>query len=298
MKAALFLAALTLAACSTPGSSLNAIPSESGSSVAKTPSVLLGGPPLVRLNVALFDAPLAGMNGVKVNIGIDGVQLVASNGTAVPFVSNQQPDVVNLLDLQNHSENFNGKAPAGSYSVVRVLIDRTSSNVTIGNFTIPIIWGTAAKPLTASVIAVDFPCNFTLLAVNGRPPTVTLDFNVLHSVRFANGRIYVQPTVVAANNAAQVSGSVLNRAGKPVTTAAVLAVDMLGHVVNSTVTASDGSYTIHALPAGIYTIQVKNSYVTAQGDTVTASGADAGAAPSTPAVLAPNDDLDLPTLVD
>jgi hypothetical protein len=299
MKAALFLAALTLAACSTPGSALNAIPPESSAtSVAKVPSVLLGGPPLAKLEVSLFDAPIAGLNGVKVNIGIDGVQLLDRSGAAVPFVSESQPDIVNLLDLQSHSEDFNGNAPAGTYSGVRMLIDTSSSSVILGKFSIPIVWGSASAPTTAKVIAVDFPCTFTLTQVNLQPPKVTLDFNVLHSVRYVNGRIYVQPTVVAANNAALVSGRVLNQAGKPVTTAAVLAVDALGHVVNSTVTDSGGNYTIHALPAGIYSIQVKNSYVTAQGETITASGADAGAAPSTPAVLAPNENLKLPNLVD
>ena len=50
-----------------------------------------------------------------------------------------------------------------------------------------------------------------------------MDFNVLHSVKYVNGTIYVMPSVTAANAAAQVSGKVQNKAGKPVGTAAVLA---------------------------------------------------------------------------
>ena len=296
MKAALFLVALALTACSAPGSSLGTIPSESGA--PRTTNDILGGAPAAKLKLMLFDAPLTGMPGLKVNIGIDGLQLVSITGSAVPFVTNTKPDVVNLLDLQSHSRDFVGSAPIGAYSAVRMLVDSATSNVTIGNMTIPIIWGTPGHPTTAPVVAIDFPCTFALTALTGTPPQISMDFNVLHSVKFSNGAIYVQPSVSAASAAAQVAGTVQNKAGKPVASAAVLAVDALGHVVNSTVTGSNGSYTIHALPPGLYSIQVKNSYVTAVGETITATGADAGAAPATTVILAPNDDVQLHALVD
>ena len=127
---------------------------------------------------------------------------------------------------------------------------------------------------------------------------VTLDFNVMQSVRYMNGAIYVQPSVTAANMAAQVQGKLENAAGKPVSSATVLAVDASGKTVNSTVTANDGKFVIHALPPGMYTIQVKNSYVTSAGETITAANADSGAAPSAFVVLSPEDDLELDTLVD
>jgi phosphatidate phosphatase APP1 len=120
----------------------------------------------------------------------------------------------------------------------------------------------------------------------------------MQSVRFANGTIHVQPSVTAANAAAQVTGTIKNRAGKPVANAAVLATDLTGHLVNVTATASDGTFTLHALPPGAYTIAVKNSHVTASGETITATGNDAGAAPSQFIVLSPEDDLELNSLLD
>jgi hypothetical protein len=277
MKAAPFLAALALAACSAPGSSLSTIPLDAAGA-PRTTHDIFGGAPSMR--VMLYDAPIAGMPGVKVNIAINGVQLVTALGSAVPFVTNEKPEVVNLLDLQKDPEVFNGKAPAGAYTKL------------------PIVWGTPGHATTAPVIAVDFPCSFVLATKQGAPLKVSLDFNILHSVKFANGTIYVKPSVSAAGSAAQVTGMVLNSEGEPVTSAAVLAVDALGRVVNSTITGSDGSFAIHALPAGIYSIQVKNSYVTALGETVTAVGADGGTSPSTTVILSPDDNVKLPAFVD
>jgi hypothetical protein len=290
MKAVLLLAALSLAACGAPGSMMSAIPAGPSGST-RSASDLLGTAPAAKLKIMLFDAPISGYPGIKVNIGIDAVQLVRG-ATAVPFVTNSKPDVVNLLDLRTMSHDFDGSAAAGAYSAVRMLIDSGSSNVTIGKMVIPIVWGTPSKPISAPVIALDFPCTF-LLTPLGPPTKVTLDFNVMQSVRFANGKIYVLPKVQASSSAAQVSGKIRNAAGTPVSNATVLAVDLLGHVVNSTVTQGDGTFQLHALPPGTYTIQVKNHYVTATGDTVNATGADAGAAPSALVILAPNDSLDL-----
>ena len=262
---------------------------------------LLGTPPArYATQVALFDAPLNGLPDVKVNIGILGVQLLQTSG-AVPFVTNKKAQIVNLLELQNHSQNFDGQAPGGQYTGVRVLIDPTSSNVAIGNFRLPIVWGTPGHPTTSPVVAVDFPCAFTLSALNkllSGDMKIALDFNVMQSVRFANGVIYVQPSVSAASMAAQLKGSVRNLAGKPVSSATVLAVDASGRVINSTATLNDGSFVIHALPPGVYAIEVKNQYVSASGETYTAVGADPGAAPTAAVILSPNDNVDLDALTD
>ena len=297
----LFALVLGMAACSA-GSGGRAVPSvsDTANGTFRAPLDVLGGAPSMRsLKIALFDAPLANAPGAKVNIALDGIQLLAG-GNAIPFSTNAQAQVVNLLDLQDHSLDFDGKAPAGVYSGVRFVINTAGSNVVIGGMTIPIVWGTPRRPVVGPVVAVDISVPFAVLP-NGDEhggTSVDLDFNVMQSVRFVRGTIYIQPSVSGAASAAKISGNVASASGTPVAGAAVVAMDPLGHVVNVTATRTDGSYTLHALPPGFYTIAVRNTYLTASGETLTASGNDANAAPSQRIVLSPHDDLHLGTLTD
>ncbi len=145
MKAALFLAAaLALAGYGAPGSSAGTIPADTTGGL-RTTNDILGGAPSAKMKVMLFDPPLAGMSGVQVNIGIDGLQLVTALGNAVPFVTNAKPEVVNLRDLQSHSEDFNGSAPLGTYQV-------KNSYVTAVGDTITAVGADAGAAPSASVI--------------------------------------------------------------------------------------------------------------------------------------------------
>ena len=171
--------ALSLTACNVAGTS-SIVPGSAGA--ARETQDLLGGAPAAHIHVALYDAPLNGLPGVKVNVALAGVQLLNSAG-AVPFVSYPQPKIVNLIDLQNNALNFDGNAPAGQYSGVRLLIASAQSNVSIGNMTIPIVWGSPGHPTTSPVVAVDFSVAFAASALPGvEAPTITLDFNVMQSV--------------------------------------------------------------------------------------------------------------------
>jgi hypothetical protein len=290
---------LSLTACNVSGLSSSLVPGADGG-VRDRQDYMGGAPalkPTAKITLALFDAPLNSLPGVKVNVALAGAQLLTSTGT-VPFVTYDKPKVVNLIDLQKSPLNLDGTAPSGSYTGVRLLIESAQSNVTVGNMTIPIVWGAPGHPTTSPVIAVDFAVPFAANGLLTDKTTITLDFNVMQSVRFANGTIYVQPSVTAANAAGEVDGTVKNAANKPVSNASVLAMDLAGHLVNVTATGTDGKFALHALPPGAYTIMVKNSYVTASGETITATGNDAGAAPSQLVVLSPEDKLQLDSLVD
>ena len=263
-------------------------------SALRTPLDVLGGAPLLRtLTIALFDAPLSSAD--KVYIALDGIQLLTGGG-AVPFSTNYRPQVVNLLDLQDASLQINGKAPLGVYTGIRFIINTAGSNLVTGGVTMPIVWGTPGHPVIGSIVAIDVPVSFAILA-NGKE-RVSLDFNVLQSVRFANGTAYVQPTVSGSAAAAEIHGNVANKAGKPVTGAAVVVTDVLGRVLNVTTTNARGAFTLHALPPGFCTVAVRNTFVSAGGETLTATGNDANASAAQGVVLSPNDDLDLGSLID
>jgi hypothetical protein len=298
MKIALALiATLLLADCTSSGLSSSAVPN-APTSAFRQPLDVLGGAPtkLFPVQLALFDAPIPNAGGAQVNVALEGIQLLS--GTTTSTFSTFRPEKnVNLIALQKGAMRFDGHVPAGPYTGVRLLIDTAKSNVVLFGYKIPIVWGSPGNPSPAAVIAVDFNVAFGV-GGGGGDTKVTLDFNVMESVKFANGAIYVQPSVTAANAAAQAQGRVRNAAGKPVYDATVLALDLSGHIVNSTATAADGTFVLHALPPGQYTIVVQNSYTTSAGTPVNASGNDAGAAPTQSIVLSPEDNLDLGTLID
>lgn len=304
MKSVLALAAaLLLASCSGAGLSSSAVPN-APSSVSRQPLDLLGGAPgrsMSTLHLSLFDAPIPGAAGAQVNVALEGIQLL-SGTNATTFQTFMPEALINLIALQKNPMWFEGKAPDGAYTGVRLLIDTKRSAVVLAGHTFPIVWGSPGNPSTAAVIAVDFNVAFGVGKAGGNANNgvtqLTLDFNVMQSIKIVNGTIYVQPSVTAANAAGQANGNVRNAAGKPVDDATVLAVDTSGHVVNSTATASDGSFILHALPPGEYTIVVKNSYTTTAGVLVTASGNDAGAAPTQNVVVSPEENLELDTLID
>lgn len=302
MKAALLLAAaLALAGCSTAPASVTALP-DGGGSAFKTPSDLLGSPPLKlgSLQVSLFDAPLS-LKGLSINIAMEGVQLL-NGGNPTNWLNFSPEDVVDLLKLQSHSHDLKGDAPVGSYTGVRILIDPTSSNVTLNGFRIPIVWGTPDHPITSGVVDADFNVAFSVGTTNskqsGAATRLALDFNVQHSVVFKNGAIYIQPATTAANNAGDIHGQVLNKGGKPVTNATVNALDGSGKIINSGITDATGTYYVHALPAGRYTIAVSNNSVTKSGSSIVASGNDPGAAPSMTVTVASGEDVGIEDMVD
>jgi len=236
---------------------------------------LIGG--VFALLLDLLDAPwVGGDNSSQVNLALVGIN-VLSNGVATPVVVNSSEVMVNLLSLQGVAQQYAANLPAGSYDTLQLVVDPSNSNVVFGGVTYPVQFGSLPNDPT-SYVGIDAPATFT--AVDASNVAVTADFNVLESVAITNSVALIDPQLVIATNASDVTGSVLNAAGGPVANAVVLALDPNGNILNSTVTANDGSFTLEALGAGSASIVVQNSYVSASGETVAASGADAGASPT------------------
>ena len=248
--------------------------SKSSQSGLRFPKNSLGGIPML-LSILLFDAPLADSSNAQVNLALDGVNVLL-NGVATPVVTNASPVMVNLLSLQTTAQSYLANVPAGSYDTVELVVDPTQSNVVQNGVTYPVQFGTL--PNTAgSLIGIDSPA--VISGAASASVSVTVDFNVLESVAIAGGIAQIDPQLVIATNAADVAGTIQNAAGQPVSGAAVLALDANGNVLNSAISASDGTFDLHALAAGSATIVVENSYTSDSGAVAQAAGMDASASP-------------------
>ncbi len=289
LAAAALAVLTTLTACSGVPTA-HSVPSAAEPASVRHAEDVLGGVPQVHLKLCLFDAPMPGA-GIHVNVALTAIDLVSSSGAVVPFATYAKPNVVDLLSLQKAPLPVNGAVPPGTYTSLQFSIDLADSNITIGPMKLPL-----AMPNGPTSLVADAPVSVTVVA--GQPLILTADFNVLQSFSLSGGKVSIHPSILATVNGGTIRGKVVDAAGKPVSSATVEAVSPGGAVANVTASATDGSFILHALPAGGYTIVVLNSYATAAGDVLTASGNDPNAAPTATASLAAGADLDLGKLTD
>lgn len=257
----------------------------------------IGGSPPLRVRLWLYDAPLPQGGNAQVNLALLGADAV-SGGVASRLVSYPQPLVVDLLTLQQIPLALAGTVPAGVYDAVRLQVDPARSNVVVDGRVYPMVFQSRTmRGRAASTVSVDAPV--ALSGASGAALDVSVDFNVFDSIAIHGGRAYVTPKLVAAENAAQVNGRVVDAHGGPVVDATVVASDAAGDVINTTLTKADGSFALHALAAGNYRIAVRNSYITDSGDAVVSGGATTRlGGPSVDVVLPPSSVLDVGTLID
>jgi hypothetical protein len=306
------LAAFALSACGGSHGTAPAVPGKSVTSQAhvrhlksqtRSAQDILGqGPPMIRLSLQLFDAPLIGANAAnsQFNAGIIGVDAVDVNGDSWQLIANATPQVVNLLDLQTSALALgDGTLPAGTYPSVQLLLDPATTTVTYDGQTYPVVFSDPDHPWwdpTQTVEAVTVPLSVT--GNGGDAISATLDFNVFQSANLSGGVVYVTPTVAGGIGSPTIGGTVVNAAGGPVANATVIATDASGKIANTAPTAADGSYHIRGINPGQYTVSVANTFTTNAGVTVTATGSDAGAAPSALVVVGPNSQVSLNALRD
>jgi hypothetical protein len=308
------VALLALGACSGSHSS-SAVPANAlkasaaqkhvrhlkASSSARRPQDI-GGAPGFRLLLQLFDAPLVGAaaGNAKFNAGIVGVDAIDTNGDSWQLIARDTPQVVNLLDLQNSALQLgDGTLPAGSYPSVQLLLDPATTTVTYNGQVYPVQFVDSNHPwwdLTQTIEAVRVPLSVT--GNDGEAIGATLDFNVFQSANLSDGVVYLTPTVAAGIGNPAIAGKVVNAAGAAVENATVVATDAQGNVANTTLTGADGAFHLRGISAGGYTVTVLNTFTTNAGVSVSASGNDSGAAPSTYVVVGPNSQVNLSNLID
>ena len=264
----------------------------------------LGGVPRAVFSLALdlFDAPLVGATAANAqfNAGILGVDAIDGNGDSWQLIANDKPQVVNLLALQTSALNLGqGSLPEGTYPAVQLLLDPATTSVTYNGQTYPAVFVDPNHPWwdpAQTIEAVTVP--LTVSGSNGQTISASMDFNVFQSANLVNGVVQLTPTVAAGLGQPTISGTVANAAGAPVANATIVATDANGAVANTSVTAADGSFHLHGLNPGGYTISIANTFTTNAGVTVTATGADSGSPPTRYVVIGPDSQINLGALND
>ena len=288
---------LALAACAAPHVA-PPVAETAPSSGTRLPQDTIGGSPPMKMEIALYDAPLAHAADAHVNLVIMGAEAI-SNGMARPLAGFAAPVTVDLLALKHTPFTLGGLLPAGAYDAVRLLVDPARSNVVINGHVLPMIFVGTARRGRANPGIVGLESAVAFSGGPGAALQVAVDFNVLESIAVRGDRAFAAPKLVVAHEAAQLSGRVVNASGRPVAEATVIAFDRTsGRIANTTITEPDGSFVLHALRAGRYHVVVRNAYVTESGENVSASGASSLAGAAIDVLLAPSDRLDIGTLND
>ncbi|GAC1414068.1 MAG: DUF4382 domain-containing protein [Candidatus Velthaea sp.] len=247
-----------------------------------------------QFSASLIDAPFSrsGISVTAVNLAIDKIEVVGNGSAPTVVQSFATPQIINILSYASAANAFpvGGSIPAGSYSQIRLLLDTAGTTISYtdssGTHTnVPLSIPSATSPAfgSATTDTGDGPgtagvkVNVALNAISGGTYAFIIDFNALNSIVVANGSFIMKPVLVATAvaTAGTLGGTVTNKAGTAVANAEVQALQN-GAVVNSSVTAANGSFTINALPAGTYSLVVLN------GSSTTGADTSAGASLSVP----------------
>lgn len=258
------------------------------------------------LSVAMVDAPFAtsGSTVTALNLGIVKVEVVGS-GQPVIVATYPTPNVVNILAYTSQAAPLTFPAatiPAGTYAQIRFVLDSATTTLAYTDssgvsHTVPLTIPSATRGGFGNATSTDsgdgqgtsgVKVNVALDAAAGGTYGFILDFNAAQSVVAAGPNFLLKPVIVATAvaTAGAIGGTVHSVAGNPVVGAEVDAVQN-GATVDAGLTAADGTFAINALPAGNYTLVVKNQYTTLAGTSQNATGYDtsAGATVSVPGVV-------------
>jgi len=233
-----------------------------------------------------IDAPKFGSSD-QINLAIMGVDAMSS-GAAYPLVSYSGDVIVNALSFQSSALELGGSnIPAIAYDSLRFRLDPSQTSVVVSGKTYPVAFGsyshgnfipTGSAAEVDAVFPMPFGSNNGINSTSNSGSTVQLlvDFDAFDSVDIVNGVAQITPKLHGAVFVASsvIDGTVISKAKSPVSGATVQALNPDGSIAATSSTAGDGTFELHGIAGGNYSIVVLNSFTDASGATLTAQGAD------------------------
>lgn len=255
------------------------------------PMDVVGGPSGYQLNVLLGDAPpnFGGNVLERLDLGISEIDAI-QNGQVTVLASFDRPRVVNVLAHQddNGESIANVDVARSDYQQLRIVVDMASSSAKFrGQARMPVDFltnvgsassvGAGATTVTTSVgpgaVAMLVTQPFSIPA--NQDQSVRVDFNAFESLELdASGALLARPSLFVAprDKMGRIKGRIVDAYGVPVSNATVVAVAADGSIGNTDWTNARGRFSIGTLRSGTYKLLVYNTYTTAAGRVVTASG--------------------------
>ncbi len=230
--------------------------------------------------------------GSQVNVAITEIDAMAA-GVAYPIVQFTSPVVVNVLNYQTSALALGSNTiPAIPYDGVQYIVDPTQSNVVTNGQSYPMVFGTFANraftPSGGGLASLFFPAPVDASTAS---PSFVIDFDTAQWIDLRNGVAEVGPQGGGTvwPQSAVINGTIVNAAGQPVSGATVAIYDPSGTLARATISGSDGTFELHALYAGSYSMVVYNAYAPQNADdTLTATGNDpVGASIAGPSITVP-----------
>jgi hypothetical protein len=262
-----------------------------GGSAGSTPSTVSGAGTST-LSASLIDGPFRTSGGTvsAVNIALEKVEAIGTSGGVQTIATFSPSEPINLLNYQTTALSLgSAPIPAGTYQQLRFVLDTSNPNntsVVVNGTTYPLSIPSATGVGFGGSTSTDsgdgpgtagIKVNVSFTAQAGSTYGFLIDFNAAESIiqSGSSGQWLMKPVLVATAQATSgsLSGTVKDNAGTAVSNAEVLA-EQNGTAINSGVTDTNGNFQINALPAGSYTLLVKNAWTNQAGAAQTATGAD------------------------
>lgn len=234
-------------------------------------------------------APIvSGSQLLHLNLGIREIDVTDASGHLQVVASYSTPFVVDVLQYQDGSGATvgSGIASAFGYRQLSLVLDTNSSRAIFADGTVARLQFEKGNTSDAGAGATsdtdtDSAGRGQVTITDQRPfalrggQTLNIDFNAFESLGNRDGNIvHVRPVLFTAigSNAGRITGQVLNRDGGAVSNGTVVACDSHGGISGSAATDRTGTFDLHTLPAGTYTLVIYNNYTNAAGVSFKAQG--------------------------